>query len=173
LIDNARRRWQNTNTENKPPNTQGYRMFTLQIQCTTIEDAERVLAALKHTAEPAVVQQVAEQIKPPAEAPKKRGRPRREVAATATEKPAASPASLSESQGSTAAPRSEPEVKGPETQQAPTFEDVRNALKAVQAKYGENDLAKPLAILAQFDAARVSAVKESDYPAFIAACEAA
>lgn len=33
-------------------------MFTLQIICKTIEDAERVLAALKHTVEPAICQVV-------------------------------------------------------------------------------------------------------------------
>lgn len=158
-------------------------MFTLQIQCTTIEDAERVLAALKHTAEPAVVNQVAEQLTGGSVSPElngestspqlvekpKRGRPRREVA----EKPAASTDATKATNADVNATDATKATNANATQQAPTFDQVRAALKAVQAKYGENDLAKPLAILQKFDAARVSAVKESDFPAFIAACEAA
>lgn len=155
-------------------------MFTLQIQCTTIEDAERVLAALKHTADPAVVNQVADQL-PAAETPaptkNPRGRPRRTVATTETEKPAASTdatnANATNVDANAAEATNASATNANAAPQAPTFDQVRAALKAVQAKYGENDLAKPLAILQQFDAARVSAVKESDFVAFIAACEAA
>lgn len=145
-------------------------MFTLQIQCATIEDAERVIAALKFSANPTIVENLATQIpvvhivevntaattEPEA---KKRGRPRREVA----EQPAAP---IAEDHDAKHVPE-EP------TQQAPTLDDARSALKGVQAKYGTDDLAKPLEILGQFSAGRISEVKAEQYPAFIAACKAA
>lgn len=147
-------------------------MFTLQIQCPTIEDAERIIAALKHSANPAVVENLAAQIPPPcdnahvveggekfAEPEKpKRGRPRREVA----EKPAASAVSTSADSSADEA-----------TQQAPTLDDARAALKDVQAKYGTDDMSKPLEVLGQFSAGRISEVTPEQYPAFIAACKAA
>lgn len=159
-------------------------MFTLQINCATIEDAERVIAALKFSASPAIVENLATQIpfndpsglsdaeSPAAKyfpnttntattepEPKKRGRPRREVA----EQPAAP---LAEDHDAKHVPE-EP------TQQALTLDDARNALKGVQAKYGTDDLAKPLEILGQFSAGRISEVRAEQYPAFIAACKAA
>jgi hypothetical protein len=36
-------------------------MFTLQIQCRDVEDAERVIAALGHAVEPTICQVVAEE----------------------------------------------------------------------------------------------------------------
>lgn len=161
-------------------------MFTLQIQCATLDEAERIIAALKYSADPAVVDALAAQLpfndpaglsdaespaakrfpgttNTGAEKPKNpRGRPRREVA----EKPAAS----AEVQGPAPAPESEPEVQA---QQAPTLDDARAALKGVQAKYGTDDMTKPLEVLGQFSAGRISEVKPEQYPAFIAACKAA
>jgi predicted lipid-binding transport protein (Tim44 family) len=146
-------------------------MFTLQIQCGTIEDAERILAALKHSANPAVVEALAAQVNaevepaaitPEVEKPKNpRGRPRREVA----EKPktAAAPA-VAAGAASEAGDASAP---------APTLDDARAALKGVQAKYGTDDMSKPLEVLGQFSAGRISEVKSEQYPAFIAACKAA
>lgn len=149
-------------------------MFTLQIQCPTLDEAERIIAALKHSANPAVVDALAAQI-PAAPAalgepgdanseaarpePKKRGRPRREVA----EKPetAAAPA-VAAVAASEAGDASAP---------APTLDDARAALKGVQAKYGTDDMSKPLEVLAKFSAGRISEVKPADYPRFIAACK--
>jgi len=154
-------------------------MFTLQIQCPTIEDAERIIAALKYGANPAVVESLAAQIpatsanqadrreseQSASQEPKKRGRPRREVA----EKPAASNDAAS---SSTASDPAEGQ-SGATAQQAPTLDDARAALKAVQAKYGTDDMSKPLEVLGQFSAGRISEVKPEQYPAFIAACKAA
>jgi len=50
---------------------------------------------------------------------------------------------------------------------------AKEALMGVQAKYGAADMAKPLAILGQFGAGRISELKEHDGRAFIAACLAA
>jgi predicted lipid-binding transport protein (Tim44 family) len=150
-------------------------MFTLQIQCPTIEDAERIIAALKYSANPAVVEALAAQVNaevepaaitPEVEKPKNpRGRPRREVA----EKPAASSAPATEADSGT---ETSPGVDT-SAQQAPTLDDARAALKAVQAKYGTDDMSKPLEVLGQFSAGRISEVKPEQYPAFIAACKAA
>src|SRR5690348_17536407 len=95
-------------------------MFTLQIQCPTLDEAERIIAALKHSANPAVVDALAAQIPAsataaevpetrstvsgvavPSQEPKKRGRPRREVA----KKPAASVATATDDQIGRAARR--------------------------------------------------------------------
>ena len=149
--------------------------FQLVITCQSIEDAERVLATLKHGADPAVVKQVTDQINAPVESGKvnpkvddkpknPRGRPRREVAPPLPE--SAAPASEDASTGSRVAEQ-EP------AQQTYTLDDVRAALKDVLAKYGTADMEKPLALLSQFGAGRVSEVKAEDYAAFIAACKAA
>ena len=151
--------------------------FQLQITVSSIEEAERILACLRHDADPTVVKDVAAQINPtvesgpvnpqvdpPAPDKPKRGRPRREVAPPLPE--SAAPASEDASTGSRVAEQ-EP------AQQTYTLDDVRAALKDVLAKYGTADMAKPLEILGKFGAGRVSEVKAADYAKFIAACKAA
>jgi|SRR5690348_2251915 len=158
-------------------------MFTLQIQCPTLDEAERIIAALKHSANPAVVDALAAQIPAsataaevpetrstvsgvavPSQEPKKRGRPRREVA----KKPAASVATATDD----LSPNQPDKAQKTElTQQAPTLDDARAALKGVQAKYGTDDMSQPLEVLAKFSAGRISEVKPADYPRFIAACK--
>jgi hypothetical protein len=112
-------------------------MFTLQIQCPTIEDAERILAALKHSANPAVVENLSSRANP-AENP-----------------PTTSVGDFS---------------RPDESERMGT---ARRALKAVQAKYGTNDMRTPLEVLARFGAGRISELQPDDYEAFIAACETA
>ena len=150
--------------------------FQLVITCQSIEDAERVLATLKHGADPAVVKQVEDPVNPQtdagqppaAEKPKNpRGRPRRQVAEPLPE--SAAPASA----GSDPAEKKPEDSSGAPAQQTYTLDDVRAALKDVQAKYGTADMAKPLEILGRFGAGRVSEVKEADYAKFIAVCKAA
>lgn len=51
-----------------------------------------------------------------------------------------------------------------------TIDAVRNALAAVNSAKG---LEAARAVLKEFDAGRISGVKESDYPAFIARCQEA
>lgn len=157
--------------------------FQIQITVDSIEEAERILACLKHDNAPAA-QQVASQVSPnnpqvesakinsAVEPPKKkRGRPRREVAPAPAPESAAPVASLSEKQDPAPAPESEVEVKGQAAQQTTyTFDDTKAALKKLLDKY-EGDMKKPLEVLGQFGAERISAVKEADYAAFIAACE--
>lgn len=149
--------------------------FQLQITVSSIEDAERVLATLKHGADPAAVKQVTDQINAPVESgevnpkvddkPKNpRGRPRREVAPPL-------PESAAPEAEATATPLAEAEA--PAQQPSYTLDDVRKALQGVQAKYGTADMAKPLEILGKFGAGRVSEVKAADYADFIAACKAA
>lgn len=145
-------------------------MFQMTFTFSTIEEAEPVLACLRHAADPAAVKAAAEQIPPTdeesrlADKPKNpRGRPRRQVAEPLPE-PAAPEAEV------TATPEAEAEAPA---QQSHTLDDVRAALKDVQAKYGTADMAKPLEILGKFGAGRVSEVKEADYAGFIAACKAA
>lgn len=152
--------------------------FQLQITVSSIEEAERILACLRHDADPTVVKDVAAQINPtvesgpvnpqvdpPAADKPKRGRPRREVAPPLPESaaPESTPAASEAGAQSLSAP----------AQQTYTLDDARKALKDVQAKYGTADMEKPLAILSQFGAGRVSEVKAEDYAAFIAACKAA
>ncbi|WP_426271545.1 hypothetical protein ACN9MB_08965 [Dyella kyungheensis] len=161
-------------------------MFTLTIQVSSIDEAERILAALKHTADPAAVAQAEDQVfagpspstiienpekNSPAieQTPRKRGRPPKaaqESAAPVAESGSAAVAPALEEQ-----PVSEPVVHS--AQQTLSIDDARNALKEVQAKYGTADMAKPLELLGQFGANRVSEVKADDYVAFIAACKAA
>jgi len=152
-------------------------MFMLQIQVTSIEEAERILACLKHAADPAAVQQVEEQLTggtadvpvtpvEPEKPKNPRGRPRREKAEP-----------LPESAAPAAEPTAEaaPDANAPATEQEPqsyTLADVRSALQGVQAKNPSN-MQPCLDLLAKFGAARVSEVKEADYAAFVAACKAA
>jgi len=163
-------------------------MFQLQITVQSIEEAERLLACLKHSADPAAVKQVESQIpfnalaglldaESPAKkhfpnttntagepaAPKKpRGRPRREVAPPVTE-------SAAPEAEAAVTPKAEAEAPA---QQTYTREDARQALMDLQAKT-PGDLTGALAILEKFDAKRVSEVKDADYAKFIAACHKA
>lgn len=134
--------------------------FQLQITVNTIEDAERILACLRHDAAPAAAQ-VAEQVTAGKRGP---GRPRK------TNAEPAAPASASES----AAPESqgEPSDTAEPAQQTPTFEDAKAALQKLLQKY-DGDMAKPLQVLGKYKAQRISAVNEADWKAFIADCEAA
>jgi hypothetical protein len=166
-------------------------MFQLQITVQSIEEAERVLACLKHSADPAAVKEVEEQIpfhspgglsddespakkyfpqttntagEPAAEKPKNpRGRPRRQVVEPLPE--SAAPALEDASTGSREA------VQEP-AQQTYTPDDVREALMGVQAKT-PGDMTACLAILEKFNAKRVSEVKPEDFAKFIADCKAA
>lgn len=162
--------------------------FQLQITVSSIEEAERILACLRHDADPAVVKDVAAQIPAsasngdnpgspepalnsgaPAQEPKKRGRPRREVAPPLPE--SAAPVATATEGSSPSQP--DENIKTEPAQQTHTLDAARKALKDVQAKYGTADMEKPLALLSQFGAGRVSEVKAEDYAAFIAACKAA
>lgn len=144
--------------------------FQLQITVDTIEDAERILACLRHDAAPAAAQ-VAEQVTAGKRGP---GRPRKTTA-----EPVAS-ASASESAAPAASDAAK--AKAPDTgtadatanpaQQTPTFEDAKAALQKLLQKY-DGDMTKPLAVLAKYKAQRISAVNEADWKAFIADCEAA
>jgi hypothetical protein len=152
-------------------------MFQLQITVHSIEEAERILACLKHSADPAAVKEVTDQInssvesgevnpkvdQAPAEKPKNpRGRPRRQVADPLPE-PAAPEAEV------TATPEAEAQAPA---QQSHTLDDVREALMGVQNKT-PGDMTACLAILEKFGAKRVSEVKPEDFAGFIAACKAA
>lgn len=164
-------------------------MFTLNIQVSTIEEAERILAALKYTADPAAVQQVQDQVVLTAATltadvfeellsgnseknssaieptTRKRGRPskadQKSVAPAVDVPTEVAPSSGDHSNGSTSA------------QQTYSIDDARNALKEVQAKYGTADMSKPLELLGQFGANRISEVNADKYADFIAACKAA
>lgn len=147
--------------------------FQIQITVDSIEEAERILACLRHDNPPAA-QQVADQVTDTADnlpvEPKKRGRPREEESAAPAATESAAPVVASES--------SEPqatvgeEIPVPAQQTPPTFDDAKAALQQLLARH-DGDMAKPLEILAKYDAQRISAVKEADWPAFIAACKAA
>jgi len=175
-------------------------MFTLTIQVSSIDEAERILAALKYTADPAAVLQVQDQveygtasygstmalplgatvIEPDSENPqknspaiepttRKRGRPPKadqKSAAPVAESGSAAIAPTLEKQS-----ESEPVVQP--AQQTYSIDDARNALKEVQAKYGTADMSKPLELLGQFGANRISEVNADKYADFIAACKAA
>lgn len=158
-------------------------MFTLQISVTSIEEAERILSALKGDA---LVERIANEFAPQppvdnahvalgcelfadptppapvnktatAEAPKKRGRPRKD-SAVSTE--------------GTAAPESPPTVQeaSGSAQQSPTADDVKDALTEVVNGAGMDTA---IAVLAKFGAVCRTEVKPEDYSAFIAECKAA
>ena len=163
--------------------------FTLQIEVSSIEEAERILACLRHDAGPAVVGQVEQQIpfvdlaglsdaESPAakhfpettntakvdEKPKNpRGRPRRQVAEPLPE--SAAPVVASEQ----SQPLTGDDAPVP-AQQTYTAADVRAALQEV---LNSKDMAACTAILGQFNAARVSELAPEQYAAFVAACKAA
>lgn len=139
--------------------------FQIQITVDSIAEAERILACLRHDNPPAA-QQVAEQVTGNADnlpvEPKKRGRPRKEESAA----PAATESAASEPQGEPGG------TADPAQQTPPTFDDAKAALQALLARH-DGDMTVPLQVLAQYDAQRISAVKESDWPAFITSCQAA
>lgn len=157
--------------------------FDITIHCDTLEAAERVLACLRHDNAPAAAQ-VARQVNPPVEPgkdnpevapqtgnaelmkqapPKKRGRPRREVAPPLTATESAAPT----------APQGEPSGSAePPAQRTYTIDDAKAALKKLLDKHN-GDMGPALQVLGQFDAERITAVKEADYRAFVAACAAA
>lgn len=152
--------------------------FQIQITVDSIEEAERILACLRHDNPPAA-QQVNAQVESgknnsEVAPPKPRGRPRREKAEPlpADTESATPSASLPEKQDPAPAPGSEVEVEGRTAQQTPTFDDAKAALKALLAKHN-GDMSVPLQVLGRFEAERISAVAEADYGEFIAACEAA
>lgn len=166
--------------------------FILQIEVDSIDEAERILASLRHSAAPAVVQQVVEQLpfsdpaglsdeESPAKkyfpettntattaesAPKRRGRP---------SKSAAAPAATDEStkSGATDLPVNHSSAdSAPEQPQTHTVDDVREALRSVQAG-GIGDVPRQLALLQKYGANRVTELKPEKYAAFIADCKAA
>lgn len=165
-------------------------MFQLQITVSSVEEAERILACLRHAADPAIVSGVAQQLQyhdvsglSDAESPAKkhfpettntaaekpknpRGRPKRKVAPPLPESAAPE---VKEADPVTVQEASQPAS----AQQTYTLDDVRSALKGVQAKYGTADMEKPLEILGKFGAGRVSEVQAKDYAQFIEACKAA
>lgn len=172
-------------------------MFQLHITVSSIEEAERILACLRHDAAPAVVAQVGEQVNKvtyieegealraeielATEKPKNpRGRPKREVAppvdnayvAEGCQKfeESAAPVVASESSEPVAPVGDDTPVPA---QQTLTLDDAKKALMGVQARHGTADMAVPLQLLKEFGACRISEVKADDYPAFIAACEKA
>lgn len=139
--------------------------FQIQITVDSIEEAERILACLRHDNPPAAQQVNAQvesgKINPEVAPAKPRGRPRKESAA-----PAATESAAPESQGEPSG------TAEPAQQTPPTFDDAKAALQALLARH-DGDMTVPLQVLASFDAQRISAVKEADWPAFIAACKAA
>ena len=158
--------------------------FILQIEVDSIDEAERILASLRHSAAPAVVQQINEQVNAgfsagdmtdaaaqgfrdgqsasAAEAPKRRGRPRKEQAAPLAEQNTAHEAANSSGK---------PEKS--ESEQPPySIADVREALMGVQAG-GIGDVPRQLALLQKYGANRVTELKPENYAAFIADCKAA
>lgn len=149
--------------------------YTFTITCSTTEEIERLLAALRHDADPAVVEQVqtaavdatartqADGTPPATDTPKpRRGRPPRE---RATE-PAA-PAT--DAANAPARDTGASEANATSAQQ-PTIDNARGALRDLQARIGEADMATALGVLSKFGANRISEVKVEDYPAFIDAC---
>lgn len=91
----------------------------------------------------------------------KRGRPRKEASpeiVAAEEPEEKSEHSVSDIKNETPSPAK------------PTFDDVRAALKKVSAEKG---IEKCQDLLKQFEAERISALKEDHYPKFIKACDLA
>lgn len=152
-------------------------MFTLTIQVSSIDEAERILAALKHSADPTAVQQVTEQV---AEANTTAEPIAREITSGgdtgAVRRRGRAPKEKAVPSGTSDTVEATEVVQQPvdqPTEQPLTIDHAREALKGVQAKYGSADMAKPLELLARFGANRVSEVKAENYADFIAACKAA
>jgi hypothetical protein len=141
--------------------------FQIQITVDSIAEAERILACLRHDNPPAAQQVNAQvesgKINPEVAPAKPRGRPRKE--------PAAPAATESAAQSAPAEAETALEAATSAQQTPPTFDDAKAALQALLARH-DGDMTVPLQVLASFDAQRISAVKEADWPAFIAACKA-
>lgn len=159
--------------------------FILQIEVDSFEEAEQIVASLRHSASPAAVAQVEAQVQvddagpsdaeSPAkkyfpettnvaaepEAPKRRGRPRKEQAAPLVVQEEAHEAAMSSG---------DPEKSEPE--QPLSIDHVREALRGVQAN-GIGDVPKQLALLQKYGAQRVTELKPENYADFIADCKAA
>ena len=114
--------------------------FTLQIQCPTIEDAERIVDVLRNN--PAALTDAGGQ-----------------GDEAARVRPATGPDARSV-EASDFSPADEPEWMG----------TARRALRGVQEKYGFDDMTKPLEVLGRFGAGRISELQPRDVPAFVAAC---
>lgn len=157
--------------------------YTFTITCNTTEEIERLFAALRHDADPTVVEQVqaaaidaaahtkaggTPATEEPANPPKRRGRPPRDKAP----EPAAP---VTDAANVTARDTGASEATAtPAQQPAPlTIDDARGALRDLQSRIGEADMATALGVLSQFGANRISEVKAEDYTAFIDACKKA
>lgn len=149
--------------------------FQIQITVDTIEDAERILACLRHDAAPAAQQVNAQvesgKINPEVAPAKPRGRPRKEPAAPAATESAA-PATPENADAKAPDTGTANADANPAQQTPPTFDDAKAALQKLLQKY-DGDMAKPLEVLGKYKAQRISAVNEADWKAFIADCEAA
>lgn len=98
----------------------------------------------------------------------KRGRPRKDASVALKEEP--SPAE-EEAEEKSEHSISDIKAAGEKTTPAkPTFDDVKTALKKVSASKG---IEKCQDLLKQFEAERISALKEEHYPKFIKACDIA
>jgi hypothetical protein len=142
--------------------------YTFTITCNTAEEIERLLAALRDDADHATATAVQPAVQSAAvqgdtggdvptsvDAPKRRGRPPREK----TPEPAQQSETFEE-------------VEQP-PQVNVTLDDARAALRGLQSRAGEDDMATPIGVLKEFGASRISEVKAEDYAAFIVACEKA
>jgi|GEM_PF-6972817 len=154
--------------------------YTFTITCNTVEEMERLMAAMRHDVDPAVTQQVQAAVAEvagntnQADLPTqkaRRGRPPK--AATEPAAPASQDASVPDDSAVEATDEQTEPAQQPEPAKAEklTIDDARNALRALQSRKGEADMAAALAVLGQFGANRISEVKAEDYAAFITACE--
>lgn len=157
--------------------------FTFTITCNTTEEIERVLDFLKGgvttvattqvetaTAVTCVQTAAGEDNGTAAEQPKRRGRPPR----SAVTEPA-SPATTDTDapQGPTSAVQEAKDEPEKQPDKKVTLDDARSALRGLQSRIGEDDMATPIALLKDFGATRISEVKAEDYAAFVAACDKA
>lgn len=141
--------------------------YTFTITCNTPEEIEQILSALRATDVP-----VAEAVEgsagvdtstsgdpQTAEAPKRRGRPPRE-------KPTETAPESSEGVETDTTDES----KVIEKDKKVTLDDARAALRGLQSRIGEDDMATAIAVLKEFGATRISEVKPEQYADFIGAC---
>jgi len=163
--------------------------FILQIEVDSFEEAEQIVASLRHSAPPTAVAQVEAQVtgsfsagdmteaaaqgfrdgqrtasnEPQAEVTaKRRGRPRKEQAAP-----------VAESGSESSNPATDvPNGTSVQSEQPLSIDDVREALRGVQAN-GIGDVPRQLALLQKYGAQRVTELKADNYAAFIADCKAA
>lgn len=161
--------------------------FILQIEVESIEEAERILASLKHSADPAAVSQVADQVNASFSAGdmteaaaqgfrdgqaasavadstvKRRGRLRKEQAGSVAESGSESSIPGNDAPAGTSVQPDSPSL---------TPNDVREALRGVQ-KDGMGDVPRQLELLQKYGANRVTELKPENYAAFIEDCKAA